>query len=107
MISRHLHHSVKTLRNFGPYFLVELLLPGGTLVALLLWLSRRFVRDGLRGTRQHQFPPMTAKPVVIAKPEPGHKDLCMCAAHTVAWTGPLHRFRQWCESTRVPAQCCA
>ena len=28
-----------TLRRTGPYMLVELLLPGGTLLALLLWLS--------------------------------------------------------------------
>ncbi len=27
------------LRKAGPYMLVELLLPGGTLIALLLWLS--------------------------------------------------------------------
>lgn len=27
-------------RDFGPYLLVELLLPGGTLIALLLWLYR-------------------------------------------------------------------
>lgn len=26
------------LRSFGPYLLVELVLPGGSLVALLLWL---------------------------------------------------------------------
>ena len=26
--------------NLGPYVLVELLLPGGTLLALLLWLSQ-------------------------------------------------------------------
>lgn len=29
-------------RDLGPYLLVELLLPGGTLVALLLWLSQRW-----------------------------------------------------------------
>ena len=27
-------------RKFGPYVLVELLLPGGTLLAFLLWLSQ-------------------------------------------------------------------
>ena len=27
------------LRNAGPYVLMELLLPGGTLLALLMWLS--------------------------------------------------------------------
>jgi len=28
-------------RSASPYLLVELLLPGGTLIALLLWLLRR------------------------------------------------------------------
>lgn len=28
------------LRAYGPYILVEMLLPGGTLLALLLWLSQ-------------------------------------------------------------------
>src|SRR5690349_813574 len=31
---------VRALRNMGPYLLIELLLPGGTLVAVLLWLSQ-------------------------------------------------------------------
>jgi hypothetical protein len=29
------------LRNLGPYAAIELLLPGGSLLALLLWLYRR------------------------------------------------------------------
>ena len=29
------------LREFGPYFAAELLLPGGTLIAIALWLYRR------------------------------------------------------------------
>jgi hypothetical protein len=29
------------LRSVGPYALIEILLPGGTLIALLLWLSRQ------------------------------------------------------------------
>jgi hypothetical protein len=32
---------MKSIREFGPYLLVELFLPGGTLVALLLWLAQR------------------------------------------------------------------
>jgi hypothetical protein len=28
------------LRLFGPYFAIELILPGGSLLALLLWLYR-------------------------------------------------------------------
>jgi hypothetical protein len=34
------------VRDFGPYLLVELLLPGGTLIALLMWLFRRHYRKG-------------------------------------------------------------
>ena len=32
-----LQRAVKFLRGAGPYLAVELLLPGGTLIALLLW----------------------------------------------------------------------
>jgi hypothetical protein len=32
---------VKKIRKYSPYLLVELLLPGGTVIALLLWLFRR------------------------------------------------------------------
>lgn len=28
-------------RKLGPYFLIELLLPGGSILALLLWLRQR------------------------------------------------------------------
>jgi len=31
-------------RTFGPYLAIELLLPGGSLLALLLWLYRTYVR---------------------------------------------------------------
>lgn len=34
------------LRTLGPYILIELLLPGGTLLAFLLWLSQRLKRVG-------------------------------------------------------------
>ena len=32
---------VQDARSLTPYLLIELLLPGGTLIALLLWLFRR------------------------------------------------------------------
>jgi hypothetical protein len=32
---------VEQIRKFSPYLLIALLLPGGTLIALLLWLYRR------------------------------------------------------------------
>ena len=32
---------MEQIRKYSPYLLIELLLPGGTLIALLLWLYRR------------------------------------------------------------------
>ena len=34
------------LRNLGPYAAIELLLPGGSIVALLYWWYRQRVRAG-------------------------------------------------------------
>ncbi len=34
-------HLKKLLRRAGPYLALELILPGGTLFALLLWLLQR------------------------------------------------------------------
>jgi hypothetical protein len=31
-------------RSFGPYLAIELLLPGGSLIALILWLYRTYGR---------------------------------------------------------------
>jgi hypothetical protein len=33
------------LRELGPYFLVELIVPGGSVIALLLWWHRHHHRD--------------------------------------------------------------
>ncbi|HEY7641560.1 MAG TPA: hypothetical protein VH814_17660 [Steroidobacteraceae bacterium] len=40
------------LRSIGPYALIEILLPGGTLIALLLWLARQGAFTGWRGSIQ-------------------------------------------------------
>ena len=41
---------VDQLRNLGPYLAVELILPGGSLLALILWLYRhRSVARGHEG----------------------------------------------------------
>ena len=43
---------VGQLRNLGPYLAVELILPGGSLLALLLWLYRhRPVTPGRGGAQ--------------------------------------------------------
>ena len=45
---------IHVARNAGPYVAVELLLPGGSVIALLLWLFRhRFNKEaGLLGTSE-------------------------------------------------------
>jgi hypothetical protein len=41
LISGGLRRAVQLVRQLGPYAAIELLLPGGTLLAILLWLYRR------------------------------------------------------------------
>jgi hypothetical protein len=46
-------------RSLGPYLLVELLLPGGSIVAALLWLLHRWRPRGdpdARTLEKHPFP---------------------------------------------------
>jgi hypothetical protein len=38
---RFIGPAVQLLKALGPYAAIELLLPGGSLIALLVWLSRR------------------------------------------------------------------
>lgn len=40
-IASGLSHAPALLRQLGPYAAIELVLPGGSLLALLLWLCRR------------------------------------------------------------------
>ena len=42
---------IATLRRLGPYMLIELLLPGGTLVALALWFANSARRARLADTQ--------------------------------------------------------
>ena len=54
----------RNLRRTGPYVLVELLLPGGTLLALLLWLSSGAGRGQFADVYQAQIsPPVMARVV--------------------------------------------
>ena len=68
----------QALRDFGPWVVIELLLPGATLFALLLLLSRRFVRDGFGDVRQHAFGPGAGRWPVIAR-ERRNWWSCTCA----------------------------
>jgi hypothetical protein len=36
------------LRGLGPYVAIELLLPGGSVIALLIWLYRHRAKPGVR-----------------------------------------------------------
>ena len=55
------------LRRLSPYVMLELFVPGGTMLALLLWLSRR------KKTRPPEHPGQSerhaAAPVVPRKPD--------------------------------------
>jgi len=66
---------VAVLRNLGPYAAIELLLPGGSLLALLLWLYRRHqrIRSEARGSRTA---PSAPNPLSIAPSSRSH-----CPAH--------------------------
>ena len=95
--------SIALLRDCGPYLLIELLLPGGTLVALLLYLSRRFLRGGLSAGQYAAR--RVAEPVPVkAKPVTGRADLCLCAGHVAVLgsQGPQAR----CERGDALAACC-
>ena len=94
------------LGDFAPY-LVELLLPGGTLVALLLWLSRNFVRNGLRDVRQHLHERTIEKPVIIEKATLKRFSVRLCSKGCAVVQFLRDSFRQWCESVLPARQCCA
>lgn len=50
-----LARGVRLLRQFGPYAALELLLPGGSLLAILLWLYKRHRRAKVRRLETAQF----------------------------------------------------
>lgn len=64
-----LETALEATRRFGPYVLTEVLLPGGTILALLLYLSRlrrarraRMLREGVAAHSQ-AVPAPAARPV--------------------------------------------
>ena len=62
MSTAFIKNGVKVLRDAGPYLLMELLLPGGTLLALLLWLSSGVGRGQLA-----EVQPLPVSPVSIER----------------------------------------
>jgi hypothetical protein len=47
-VSGWVTQGVAGLREFGPYAAIELVLPGGSLVAVAIWLYRRYRKMGTR-----------------------------------------------------------
>lgn len=95
------------VRSLGPYLLIELLLPGGTLVALLLWLSKRYLHDGFASVRQYMHAKGVLKPVLAAKPQVGNrKGRCLCLRQIAFFDASPAGFRQSCEPS-PPTACCA
>ena len=99
--------AVATLRDLAPYFVIEPLLPGSTLVALLLWLSHAFARDGFANIRQYSQAPPTSSGTVAADraQTPASEGPCTkgCAV-VAAWRD---RIVQWCEVVGAAQRCCA
>ena len=56
------------LRQAGPYLAIELLLPGGTMIALLLWLSQRLVSARLSSMHSLLASRLTGRPAITAPP---------------------------------------
>ena len=63
MYARRLNDLISHWRALGPYVLVELLLPGGTLIALLLWIAQRLSQVGMGF-----MPPRPADVAAISAP---------------------------------------
>jgi hypothetical protein len=55
---------LSSARKLGPYVLVELLLPGGTLIALILWLSQGMHRTGLMTVEQPILAPTQVEKMI-------------------------------------------
>lgn len=61
-------NGLKCLRRAGPYLLMELLLPGGTLLALLLWFSSGLSRGQFADVQQLSMNATSIERVIRAYP---------------------------------------
>jgi hypothetical protein len=85
----------RCLRELGPWFVVEALLPGAALFALLLWLSQRFVREGFAPVRQHAFAP-TADIVSVKASAQRNWWSCTCVDACTCLSRIVHGLRRRC-----------
>jgi len=69
LINGGLRRVIQVVRQLGPYAAIELLLPGGTLLAILLWLYRRHqLARQARSTNGIAMPPQNATVTVTMSP---------------------------------------
>jgi hypothetical protein len=86
----HLQALLKTVRNFGPYVLIELLLPGGTLVAILLWLAQNAGRRQNAKARLRPAPRSVATLRVVPSGWRGAKSVKSAASGLLALQKKAH-----------------
>lgn len=103
---RSMADTLMRLGDFAPYF-VELLLPGGSVVALLLWLSRNYFRNRFRDVLQHSHERGIPKPVIIARAPVKRHSVRLCSKGCAVVRLLRDSFSQWCESVVSARQCCA
>ncbi len=60
--------SLLRLKPYAPYLLMEVLLPGGTVLALLLWLSQRWEGLGVVSVQRQMLREMGYRAAICAKP---------------------------------------
>ena len=75
-----------SLGAVGAYIFIEILLPGGALAALLLWMLRSYFRDGFASVRQ--YTPRILKPAIFANAQPGVRKICRCLRRIVGRSPP-------------------
>jgi hypothetical protein len=86
----------REVRGIVPWFVVEALLPGAALFALLLWLSLRFVHEGFGRVRQHAFAPVGGRLSPTASAQRNWWS-CTCVGACACLTTILRGLRRCCE----------
>lgn len=88
------------VREVAPWFVVEALLPGATLFALLLWLSHRFMREGFGAVRQYGYAPVAR---MASSTPSAHRGWWSCTCAECACAGAMARgLRRCCEKLLAP-----
>jgi hypothetical protein len=72
------------LRSLGPYAAIELLLPGGSVIALLIWLYRHRANVGERGDESARASACAAAMISESIGIPSHLSLPPCRYPTLS-----------------------